>query len=379
MKDRPVKDRPVTDRPVTDRPVTDRPVTDRPVTATAPTSPTAPTSNERFASMIQRVGFFREFTHDEATATPSIHDAVGTHALYDEAGIVAYLESGAEIFTAMGADRDVVSGDEWVPSGSLSTDGKWLWPGELAHYVRRYHLELPADFLTDVRAAQYAPPALPPGRGAEIYGEVFGGSPQGPQERPEGGFFAWYLTALAPEGAARLLALLAEAGLQHRHRLTDSVYLTRREKGAAAEVPVADGQDPAAVLAAPGDGEVTLHLRFEGDTAVALRVRRLDPETVTAVFDLVDLAGPEREQAVAGLVRVLDAFRDDCRGFVLDRTGRSARGDWDGLYRDGTWPPAPFPDSVAVGAERGGRPTGSAPVAPASYGRLTVFNRTAPQ
>ncbi|MGW7412817.1 hypothetical protein [Streptomyces sp. NPDC054863] len=333
--------------------------------------------------MTQRVGFFREFTPDDPSAAPSIHEAVGTHALYDEAGIVAYLESATEIFTAMGADRDVVSGDEWVPSGSLSTDGKWLWPGELAHYVRRYHLALPADFLADVRAAQYAPPVLPPGRGAEIYREVFGGPVQErpeQRERPEGGFFAWYLTALAPEGAARLLSRLAAAGLQHRHRLTDTVYLMRTEKGAAAEVPVADGRDPAAALADPGDGEVTLYLRFEGDTTVALRVRRLDAATVAAVFDLGDLADlvePEREQVVAALVQVLDAFRDACRGFVLDRTGRSARGDWDGLYRDGTWPAAPFPDSVAVGAETGGRPAGSDPAAPASYGHLTVFNRSA--
>ncbi|MEU8886425.1 hypothetical protein [Streptomyces sp. NPDC048442] len=324
--------------------------------------------------MTQRVGFFREFTHDESGTDPSVHDAVCTHALYDEAGIVAYLESGTEIFTSMGADRDVVSGDEWVSAGSLNTDGKWLWPEELAHYVRRHHLDLPADFLADVRAAQYAPQALPPGRGAEIFREVFGDVAQ---EQPEGGFFAWYLTGFTPERAARLLSRLAAAGLPHRHRLTDTVYLTRTEKGATAELPVADGQDPAAALADPGDGEVTLYLRFEGDTAVALRVRRLDAATVTAVFDLVGLVEPEREQVVAALVRVLDRFRDDCRGFVLDRGGRSARGDWDGLYRDGTWPRAPFPDSVAVGAEVGGRPAGFAQLSPASYGHLTVFNRSA--
>lgn len=327
--------------------------------------------------MTLRVGFFREFTHDGPSTDPSIHDAVRTHALYDEGGVAAYLESGAEIFTAMGADRDVVSGDEWVPAGSLVTDGKWLWPGELVHYLRRYHVELPEEFLTDVRAAQYAPPALPPGRGAEIHGEVFGGSAQ---TRREGGFFAWYLSALTQEGAARLLSLLVEAGLLLHHRLTDTVHLVVKEHAAAAEVPVAAGLDPAAALAAPGDAEVTLYLRFEGETPVALRVRRVDAATVTAVFDLAELLGPEREQAVAALVRVLDAVRADCRGFVLDRTGRSARGDWDGLYLYGSWPAAPFPDSVAVTAvtaEAGGRPTGSTAVSPASYGHLTVFNRSA--
>lgn len=30
---------------------------------------------------------------------------------------------------------------------TVYTDGKWIWPGDLAYYVKNYHLELPQEFL----------------------------------------------------------------------------------------------------------------------------------------------------------------------------------------------------------------------------------------
>ncbi|MER6259442.1 hypothetical protein ABT203_07550 [Streptomyces sp900105245] len=64
----------------------------------------------------------------------------------DEDSLVAYLESSTEIYSVLGAERDVVTGDTWIPgAGSLVTDGTWLWPAEPAHYVRRHHVRLPAQ------------------------------------------------------------------------------------------------------------------------------------------------------------------------------------------------------------------------------------------
>ncbi|MFF3403592.1 hypothetical protein ACFYW6_34485 [Streptomyces sp. NPDC002659] len=129
--------------------------------------------------MIQRVGFFREFeAQDVDLSAPSIHDAARPHAIDDESGILAYLSSGTEIFSAMGAERDVITGDEWLPgAGSLVTDGTWMWLVELHHYVKRYHAELPADFLATVRSARYSAPAVSRDRVEEIYRKVFGGVP----------------------------------------------------------------------------------------------------------------------------------------------------------------------------------------------------------
>ena len=59
-------------------------------------------------------------------------------ATIDEDRILAHLESAREIYTAMGAQRDALASDEWIAgSESLVTDGTWIWPVDLVHYVRR--------------------------------------------------------------------------------------------------------------------------------------------------------------------------------------------------------------------------------------------------
>lgn len=74
----------------------------------------------------------------------------------------------------MGAERDVISGDEWVGgAGSLVTDGEWVWPVDLVHYLSRYHIALPADFLAHVRKSDYRVPAVSDERAREIMAELF--------------------------------------------------------------------------------------------------------------------------------------------------------------------------------------------------------------
>ncbi|MEU0278418.1 hypothetical protein [Streptomyces sp. NPDC006195] len=330
--------------------------------------------------MIKRVGFYREFeSQDPNDSAPSIHDAVRLHALYDEPRILEYISSGTEIFSAMGAERDVISHDEWIPgAGSLVTDGTWLWPVELQHYVHRYHVELPDDFMAAVRASKYIAPTVLRGRAEEIVREVFGRSTSAAGvngTKNAGGFFSWYLSDLTLQSWACLLEGLESAGLHIRHRLTGDMVLSRTGKGGSDPRPVHDAPDVAAVLADPGDGEVALHLWFASDTFTVARVRRLDDATTAVVHDLADLQEPEREQVVAALVRALHQFRDDCRGFVLDRAGRSSHDTWDALILERAWPLAPFPDSVAVDADRGVQPSGSDALTRTEYGHLMVFNR----
>ncbi|MFJ2554871.1 MULTISPECIES: hypothetical protein [unclassified Streptomyces] len=331
--------------------------------------------------MIKRIGFYREFeSQDPDASAPSIRDAVRPHALYDESRILEYMSSGVEIFSTMGADRDVISSDEWISgAGSLVTDGTWLWPVELQHYVHRYHVELPEEFLTDVRGSYYTVPAVSSVRAGEIVREVFGPSAfraDGNGVRGAGGFFAWYLSDLNAQSWGRLLGALKSAGLNTRHRLTGDMVLSRTDVGGEHPRPVENAPDVAALLADPGDGEVALHLWFASDTYTVVRVRRLDGATTAVVYDLAGLMEPEREQVVAALVRALHPFRDDCQGFVLDRAGRSSRDTWNTLILEHAWPSEPFPDSVAVDTDRGARPPASDVVTRTAYGHLTVFNRS---
>jgi hypothetical protein len=130
--------------------------------------------------MTKRVGFYQEFSDQvdpsasasASVSIPSLRDAVRAAGERDEDRIVACLESSTEIYSVMGAERDVIAGDTWIPgAGSLVTDGTWLWPAELAHYVRRHHVALPADFAASIRDNGYVSPPLPQERAREIFDE----------------------------------------------------------------------------------------------------------------------------------------------------------------------------------------------------------------
>uniref|UniRef100_A0AAU3GMM3 Uncharacterized protein n=1 Tax=Streptomyces sp. NBC_01401 TaxID=2903854 RepID=A0AAU3GMM3_9ACTN len=330
--------------------------------------------------MTRRIGFYGEFNPQNlGGSAPSIHDDVRPYGLFDEAQTLEYMSSCREIYTTMGADRDVISGDEWVGgAGSLITDGTWVWPLELQYYIKRYHVELPPGFLADVRSANYAPPVVPPARYREVVDELFGpfAFNKGANcEEGGGGFFSWYLSDLTSQSWGRLLRALESAGLNTRHRLTDEMFLARTGTGGSGPLPVHDVQGMAVALAGPGDGEFEFHLWFATDTYTIVQVRRLDDTTTAVAYDIAHLQEPEREQVVAALVRALDEFRDDCRGFVLDRMGRSSRDAWDSLVLGRTWPSEPFPDSVAVDAGLDALPSSPEAVTRAEYGRLAVFNR----
>ncbi|MET7930086.1 hypothetical protein ABZT43_40430, partial [Streptomyces sp. NPDC005349] len=98
--------------------------------------------------MIKQAGFYRELDgHGEGTnPAPSLRDAARRTGEWDEDRILGYMESSTEIFSAMGAERDVITDDVWITgAGSLITDGTWMWPVELVHYVRRHHVALPDE------------------------------------------------------------------------------------------------------------------------------------------------------------------------------------------------------------------------------------------
>ena len=100
----------------------------------------------------KRVGFFRELPHGDPDG-PSLHDARRESAAEDEAAILGYLARGAVHALSPGPVWDVLDESGPVGTASLLTDGEWVWPEDLAHYVEKYHVRLPAEFVARAKTA----------------------------------------------------------------------------------------------------------------------------------------------------------------------------------------------------------------------------------
>lgn len=97
---------------------------------------------------VREVGFFREM--DFGDDCPSLAPAIRTAPATDEDKLLRYLRSGLLWAASPGALYDAFSGEP-IGTPSTLTDGTYAWPEVLAHYVARYHLSLPEDFLAHAK------------------------------------------------------------------------------------------------------------------------------------------------------------------------------------------------------------------------------------
>ncbi|WP_437017382.1 hypothetical protein [Streptomyces sp. enrichment culture] len=104
------------------------------------------------------------------TQSGSIKDAVRPSGEPDESSILAYLRGGTGIWSEMSAGPDVLdpNAPEMTGIGSLYTDGTWLWREDLPHYLTRYHIALPGEFVKHIRALGHKAPAVPESRLIDI-------------------------------------------------------------------------------------------------------------------------------------------------------------------------------------------------------------------
>jgi hypothetical protein len=328
--------------------------------------------------MIKRAGFYREIGGPDATSddAPSLHAAVHDSGPWDEDRILAYLESALEIYTTMGAQRDALTGDEWIAgSGSLMTDGTWVWPIDLAHYVRRHHVALPQEFVDHIRANGYTVPAVPNERARQIFHEEFPESTPITTAPKSAGFFTWYVPKLTSTDATQLLAHLEDAGLCVVHPLTNALFGFRETPTGNREPLIGDGTVLATALAEDRYSRVEFTCWKGYDQSMTGIVRCTDETTQSITLRLTDLPEPDREEAVAALVRTLDQDAARCRGFVIDRTGVSTAQDWDSILtgvgtRFTTWP-----DTVGILRKRVPEHPELADSKPTAYGPLDVFHR----
>src|SRR4051812_40591769 len=81
---------------------------------------------------------------EDRSSLPSLKEHASAVAQDNEAAIIQYLET-APNYSAMGkVTGDVLNPEEKVVLfPGTNTDGLYLWPAELAYYVRRYHVRLP--------------------------------------------------------------------------------------------------------------------------------------------------------------------------------------------------------------------------------------------
>jgi hypothetical protein len=104
------------------------------------------------------VGFFRELKHGRADG-PSLREVMRDKSKPGESRIAAYLRAAPILLHALGPVTDVLEpkGD-YLCAPNIHTDGVYAWPEDLAHYVERYHVALPAEFLAHLAAAKWTAP-----------------------------------------------------------------------------------------------------------------------------------------------------------------------------------------------------------------------------
>lgn len=101
---------------------------------------------------MKRVGFFRELPHGDPRE-PSLHDAMGLTPPELAIRLVTYLTAGKVLAAIPTPGVDVLDPTrQGVPAPHLLTDGRWIWPADLAYYVEIYRVEVPEEFLADAQA-----------------------------------------------------------------------------------------------------------------------------------------------------------------------------------------------------------------------------------
>jgi len=96
---------------------------------------------------LAQVGFFRELRHGHPNG-PSLEEAVGKLHASDVGGILRYLENAPTLAATGSVVDDALSPERTaVARLEIATDGEWVWPRDLAYYVRQYDVGLPSSIV----------------------------------------------------------------------------------------------------------------------------------------------------------------------------------------------------------------------------------------
>ena len=104
-------------------------------------------------------GFFRELGYVADDGDPIV-DAVGRLPGARKEQVLTYLAGGTVIEDVLLITEDVLD-EARPPIGALQllSDGEWVWPSDLAHYVELYDCDVPAPFHEHMARRAWTPPA----------------------------------------------------------------------------------------------------------------------------------------------------------------------------------------------------------------------------
>ena len=98
---------------------------------------------------LRQYGFFKELPYGDPEGA-SISRLRGTSGYdnFTKQRIVNYLSGGAVLVGCPGVARDVFSGEQIpVSCCNILTDGEWAWPEDLAYYVSKHDVPIPAEMV----------------------------------------------------------------------------------------------------------------------------------------------------------------------------------------------------------------------------------------
>ncbi|MBR0342250.1 MAG: hypothetical protein IJH64_08400 [Oscillospiraceae bacterium] len=89
---------------------------------------------------------YKEFGPAPGLDLPSMTDSFADEAYPGQEKVVKYLSEGRKTYCAAGRACDVFTGESIPGEWCGMTDGEFSWISELAYYVEKYNLRLPAEF-----------------------------------------------------------------------------------------------------------------------------------------------------------------------------------------------------------------------------------------
>ena len=109
---------------------------------------------------LKSVGHFKEMSHGSWSSL-SIREYIYKESYENIDKICSYLESGIAIIVSPELTEDVLAVGKCTGcTSSEYTDGTWVWPGDLAYYVRNYNLALPAEFKEHMKKNDWTIPVI---------------------------------------------------------------------------------------------------------------------------------------------------------------------------------------------------------------------------
>ena len=107
--------------------------------------------------ILKRQGYYREMPHAEET-DPSIEEYIGKAIDYKKE-ICQYLQKGIVLAACGEVSKDVLHPEKGIAgTPDDMTDGKYIWPGDLAYYVMNYDLQLDREFIDHMIEHEWAVP-----------------------------------------------------------------------------------------------------------------------------------------------------------------------------------------------------------------------------